>query len=145
MRDAATRKKDVLAALERQGQYWLATAEVGGRPHLIAVSGWWDGHDLVITTLGTSKTARNMAMNPQVTLAGGIPSDAILIQAQVMDSAAVEDSADLAEGFRKAMGWDPREMEGWMFYRMRPTRIQAFRGYEEIEDRDVMLRSRWLA
>ncbi len=43
------------------------------------------------------------------------------------------------------MGWDPREMDGWMFYRLRPTRIQAFRGYDEIEGRDVMVRSRWLA
>ena len=42
------------------------------------------------------------------------------------------------------MGWDPREMDGWMFFRLRPTRIQAFRGYDEIEDRDVMVRSRWV-
>ncbi|TMD28113.1 MAG: hypothetical protein E6I92_04155 [Chloroflexi bacterium] len=125
----------MLAALERQGHYWLATAEIGGRPHMIAVSGWWDGGDIVITTLGTSKTAR---------LAGGDPSDAILIQAQVIDSAAVDDSADLAQGYKKAVGWDPREMDGWMFFRLRPTRIQAFRGYDEIEDRDVMVRSRWV-
>ena len=143
-RDPATRKKDVLAALERQGHYWLATAEIGGRPHMIAVSGWWDGGDIVITTLATSKTARNMAMNPAVMLAGGDPADAIVIQGQVIDSAAVEDSAELAEGFKKAIGWDPREMDGWMFFRLRPTRIQAFRGYDEIEDRDVMVRSRWV-
>jgi len=143
-RDRATRKKDVLTALERQGHYWLATAEIGGRPHMIAVSGWWDGGDIVITTLGTSKTARNMAMNPAVMLAGGDPSDAILIQAQVIDSAAVDDSADLAQGYKKAVGWDPREMDGWVFFRLRPTRIQAFRGYDEIEDRDVMVRSRWV-
>ena len=145
MRDVATRKKDVLDALRKQGKFWLATAEIGGQPHLIAVSGWWDGHDIVVTTLGTSKTARNMAMNPAVMLAGGDPSDAIVIQAQMIDSIAVEDSAELALGFSTAMGWDPREMDGWMFYRLRPTRIQAFRGYDEIEGRDVMVRSRWLA
>jgi pyridoxamine 5'-phosphate oxidase-like protein len=144
-RDTATRKRDVIAALEKQGQYWLATAEVGGKPHLIGISGWWDGHDVVFTTLGTSKTARNLAMNPAAKLAGGTPADAVVIEAQVIDSVAVEDAADLAEGFKKAMGWDPREMEGWMFFRLRPTRIQAFRGYDEIEGRDVMVRSRWLA
>jgi hypothetical protein len=144
MRDAQTRKQDVLAALESQGHFWLATAEIGGKPHVIAVSGWWDGHDIVLTTLGTSKTARNLAMNPGVILAGGDPSDAIVIEAQMIDSAAVEDSPDLAGGFEKAMGWDPREMEGWMFFRLRPTRIQAFRGYDEIEGRDVMVRSRWV-
>lgn len=130
--------------LEKQGHYWLATAEVGGRPHLIAVSAWWDGAGLVVTTLGSSKTARNMAMHPMVTLAGGDPSDAVVIQAQVIDSTGVEDSADLATGFKAAVGWDPREMDGWMFFRLRPTRIQAFRGYDEIEDRDVMVRSRWV-
>ena len=144
MRDTATRKKDVLAALEKQGHYWLATAEVGGRPHLIAVSGWWDGSELVITTLGTSKTARNMAMNPAVILAGGDPSDAIVIQAQAIASTPVEDSDELAAGFKSAVGWDPREIGGWMFFRLRPTRIQAFRGYDEIDGRDVMIRSRWV-
>jgi hypothetical protein len=144
MRDTATRKKDVLAALEKQGHFWLATAEIGGRPHVIAVSGWWDGHDIVVTTLGASKTARNMAMNPAVVLAGGDPSDAIVIQAQMMDSVSVEDAPEDAAGFKQAMGWDPREMEGWMFFRLRPTRIQAFRGYDEIEERDVMVRSRWV-
>lgn len=144
MRDAATRKKDVLAALEGQGHYWLVTAEVGGRPHVIGVSGWWNDGQIVVTTLGSSRTARNMAMNPQVKLAHGDPADAIVIEAQMIDSVAVEDSTELASGFKAAMGWDPREMGGWMFFRLRPTRIQAFRGYDEIGGRDVMLRSRWV-
>jgi hypothetical protein len=131
--------------LEKQGHYWLATAEVGGRPHVIGVSGWWNDGEFVVTTLGTSRTARNLAMSPQVTLAHGEPSDAIVIEAQVIDSSAVEDSGELAGGFQAAMGWDPREMDGWVFYRLRPTRIQAFRGYDEIGGRDVMVNSRWLA
>ncbi|HEV2414342.1 MAG TPA: pyridoxamine 5'-phosphate oxidase family protein [Candidatus Dormibacteraeota bacterium] len=143
-RDTEARKKDVLEALEKQGHYWLSSAEVGGRPHVIGVSALWDGSQLVVTTLGSSRTARNMAMNPRVVLAHGDPSDAIVIQAGVIDSAAVEDSAELAGDWKKAMGWDPREMDGWMFFRLRPTRIQAFRGYDEIEGRDVMIRSRWV-
>jgi len=144
LRDTATRKADVLAALDKQGHYWLATASVSGKPHVIAVSGWWDGTDLVVTTLGSSKTARNLAMSQMATLAGGDPSDAIVIQAQMIESADVEKATALAEGFEKAMGWDPREMEGWMFFRLRPIQIQAFRGYDEIGNRDVMLRSRWV-
>ncbi|TMC85693.1 MAG: pyridoxamine 5'-phosphate oxidase family protein [Chloroflexi bacterium] len=145
MRDSATRKADVLSALEKQHDVWLATADVAGRPHLIAVSAWWDGADLLVATTGASKTARNLAMNPIVRVARGAPSDAIVIDAQMIDSRAVEDSADLAGGFAAAVGWDPREVGGgWMFFRLRPTRIQAFRGYDEIEDRDVMVRSRWV-
>jgi pyridoxamine 5'-phosphate oxidase-like protein len=145
MRNTATRKADVLQVLEKQGRFWLATSDIGGRPHMIGVSGWWDGTELVFTTAGASRTARNMTMNPLVTLASGDPSDAIVIQAQVLEGIAVEDAAELARGFSAAMGWDPREMDGWMFFRLRPTRIQAFRGYEEIEGRDVMVKSRWLA
>jgi len=145
LRDSATRKADVLSALEKQHDVWLATADVAGRPHLIAVSAWWDGADLLVATTGASKTARNLAMNPIVRVARGAPSDAIVIDAQMIDSRAVEDSADLAGGFAAAVGWDPREVGGgWMFFRLRPTRIQAFRGYDEIEDRDVMVRSRWV-
>ncbi len=145
MRDTATRKADTLAALDKQKDVWLASADVAGRPHLIAVSGWWDGTDLVVATRGASKTARNLAMNPAAKVARGAPSDAILMDVQMIDSGAVEDSAELAEGFAAAVGWDPREVGGaWMFFRLRPNRIQAFRGYDEIEDRDVMLRSRWV-
>jgi Pyridoxamine 5'-phosphate oxidase len=142
IRSAEQRKKDVLAALEKQGHYWLTTAEIGGRPHVIGVSGLWDGSQVIVTTLGTSRTARNMEMNPQVVLAGGDPSDAIVIQAGVIDSSAVEDSPEIAADWHKAMGWTPEN--GWVFYRLRPTRIQAFRGYDEIEGRDVMIRSRWV-
>jgi hypothetical protein len=145
LRDTATRKADVLSALEKQHDVWLATADVAGRPHLIAVSAWWDGVDLVIATTGASKTARNLAMNPAARVARGAPSDAIVIDAQMIDSSAVEDSPELAGGFAAAVGWDPREVGGgWMFFRLRPTRIQAFRGYDEIQDRDVMIRSKWV-
>ena len=60
MRDTQTRKADALAALEQQADLWLSTADPDGRPHLIPVSAWWDGTNLVIATAGASRTARNM-------------------------------------------------------------------------------------
>ena len=145
MRDTATRKADTLAALEKQHDVGLASADIAGRPHLVAVSGWWDGTDLVIATRGSTRTARNLSMNPAAKVARGAPSDAILLDVQMIDSSAVEDSAELCQGFAAAVGWDPREEgEGWMFFRLRPSRIQAYRGYGEIEGRDVMVRSRWV-
>lgn len=145
MRDTATRKADVLAALGKQKDVWLASADVAGRPHLIAVSAWWDGAQLIIATRGASKTARNLSMNPPAKVARGAPSDAIVLDVQMIDSGAVEDSPELCQGFAAAVGWDPREAgAGWMFFRLRPNRIQAFRGYDEIEGRDIMLRSRWV-
>ena len=83
-------------------------------------------------------------MNPLVVLAGGDPGDAIVIEAQVIESVPVGESRRALEDWKKVMGWDPTEMGGWSFFRLRPTRIQAYRGYEEIGGRDVMLRSRWV-
>jgi hypothetical protein len=150
MRDAKTRKADTLAALEKQKDVWLATADPAGRPHLIAASAWWDGAELVVATRAGTRTALNMEMNPVVRIARGAPSDAIVIEAQMIESRLVEDAPDLASGFAAAVGWNPREEgeregEGWAFFRLRPTRIQAFRGYEEVHGRDVMIRSEWLA
>jgi hypothetical protein len=145
VRDTPTRKADVLAALEQQADMWLSTADRQGRAHLIPVSAWWDGTHLVIATAGASRSARNMKTNREVRLAGGSPADAMMIDAEVIGSAAVEESAELARGFAAAMGWNPGEVgPGWVFFTLRPTRIQAYRGYDELEGRDVMRDSTWL-
>jgi hypothetical protein len=146
LRTVEARKADVLVALERQGDLWLATADAAGRPHLIAVSAWWDGTDLVIATTAGSRTASNLAAGPLVRLAAGAPNDVIMIDARVVENVAASQAPEVADGFTIAVGWDPREVgEGWAFYRLRPTRIQAYRGYDELEGRDVMRSSRWLA
>jgi hypothetical protein len=146
LRTVEARKADVLVALERQGDLWLATADAAGRPHLIAVSAWWDGTDLVVATTATSRTASNLAEGPNVRLAAGAPNDVIMIDARVVEHVAANQAPEVADGFAIAVGWDPRAVgEGWAFYRLRPTRIQAYRGYDELEGRDVMRNSRWLA
>ena len=144
-RSVAERKADVVAALEAQGDLWLATAGAAGRPHLIAVSAWWDGTDLVVATTGGSRTATNLGAGSSVRLTAGTPADAIMIDARLMDRVDVAKAPEVALGFAGALGWDPREVgPGWEFFRLRPTRIQAYRGYEELDGRNVMSDSRWL-
>src|SRR2546426_10960400 len=104
MREPKARKADVLAALERQGDLWLSTADPAGRPHLIPVSAWWDGTHLVIATTGASRTAQNMKTNRPVRVAGGSPSDAIMIDADVVENRPVEEAAEIAAGFAAARG-----------------------------------------
>ena len=146
LRTVEARKADVLGALEGQRDLWLATADTTGRPHLIAVSAWWDGADLVVATRAASRTAANLAVGAEVRLASGSPADVIVIDARVVESAPASGAAELADGFTIAVGWDPRAVgEGWAFYRLRPNRIQAYRGYDELEGRFVMRNSRWLA
>jgi hypothetical protein len=146
LRSVKARKADVLGVLEGQRDLFLATADGSGRPHLIAVSAYWDGTDLVVATTATSRTAANLARSPHVRLAAGSPADVIMIDARIVESIPANESAELADGFAIAVGWDPRAVgEDWAFYRLRPSRIQAYRGYDELEGRDVMRNSRWLA
>ena len=147
LRTVQTRKADVFEALERQNDLWLATSGEAGRPHLIAVSAWWDGENLVVATQGKSVTAANLRGSRAVRLAAGSPADAIVIDAEVAEAIpAREAPAAMGSGFSSAVGWDPREVgEGWVFYRLKPTRVQAYRGYDELEGRDVMRKSEWLA
>jgi Pyridoxamine 5'-phosphate oxidase len=146
LRTVEARKKDVLGALEGQRDLWLATADTSGKPHLIPVSAWWDGTDVVVATMADSRTAANLVVGSEVRLAAGSPADVIMIDAGVVETVSASEAADVADGFTIAVGWDPRAVgEGWAFYRLRPSRIQAYRGYDELEGRLVMRNSRWLA
>jgi hypothetical protein len=146
-RTTSQRKADVLDALSRNRDAWLATADRAGRPHLIAVSSWWDGQRFVVATTDQSRSARNLEATHLARLALGSPDDVIVIDAQLEGSRAVREAdGKQAEGFAAAVGWDPRDVDGrWSFYELRPRRIQAYRGYDELEGRDVMRDQRWLA
>lgn len=144
LRTVEERKRDVMAVLDGQGQMWLASASEG-RAHVIGVSAWWDGTDLVLATVGGSLTARNLREARTGTLVAGTPDDAVVIDVAMIESMPARDADEVATGFSSAMGWDPRDVgEGWEFFRLRPSRIQAFRGYDEIEGRDVMKQGQWL-
>lgn len=145
-RTVEQRKADTLAALSKQRDLWLATADSRGKPHLIAVSAWWDGSHVIIATTAASRSARNLDANAIARLALGAPDDVIVIDAAVADHMKVRHAdRELAAGFSSAVGWDPREITGdWVFFRLTPARIQAYRGYDELEGRDVMLLGRWL-
>jgi hypothetical protein len=146
LRSVEARKADVLVALEGQRDLWLATADTSGKPHLIAASAWWDGTDLVVATRADSRTAANLVVGSEVRLAAGSPADVIMIDATVVEVLPASEAPEVADGFTIAVGWDPRAVgEGWAFYRLRPVRIQAYRGYDELEGRLVMRNSRWLA
>ena len=147
LRNVEQRKADVLESLESHNDLWLATSGESGKPHLIAVSAWWDGKDLVVATQGKSITAANLRGGRAVRLAAGSPANAIVIDAEVADTIpAREAPAGMGDGFSSAVGWDPRQVgEGWVFYRLKLSRVQAYRGYHELEGRDVMRKSQWLA
>jgi hypothetical protein len=62
------------------------------QPHLIAVSSWWDGSQLVIAMTRRSRTARNLDETGLGRLALGSPDDVIMIDIQVSDSVPVDEA-----------------------------------------------------
>jgi hypothetical protein len=147
LRSTEQRKADLLEVLEQNRDVWLATASSAGRPHLIAVSAWWDGTSVVISTKGGSRTARNLEATGVARLGLGSPDNVALVEVKVAGSYPANDAGDtMAKAFAQAVGWNPAE-EGpdWKFYRLMPVSAQAYRGYGELEGRDVMRGSRWLA
>jgi hypothetical protein len=147
LRTTEERRSDVIAALGRNADLWLATASPSGQPHLIAVSAWWDGSQVVVATTGSSRSARNLEATGEGRLALGSPDDVVVIDVRSAPGIAVEEAdPSLATGFVSAVGWNPAEVgRAWKFFRLEPVRIQAYRGYDELAGRDVMVDSKWLA
>jgi hypothetical protein len=137
----------VLEKLQNNGQAWLATASRDGKPRLIAVSFWWTGRELVISTRTATPTGRNLHETRSARLAIGSQEDVIMIDAEATEEVvAATATADLRQGFIKAAGFDPAE-EGsdWAFFRLRPYQVEAYRGYGELEGRVVMRHGEWRA
>jgi hypothetical protein len=145
LRSVPQRKADVLATLERNGHAWLATA-AGSVPYVIAAQTVWDGESILVTTRESSRTARNLEQSRVARLAFGDADDAIVVEAKLLSALPAVEATPLRAAFARAAGWDPGEQgPDWRLFVLRPVRIQAFRGYAEIDGRDVMKDGRWLA
>jgi hypothetical protein len=145
LRSVLQRKADVLATLERNGHAWLATA-AGSVPYVIVVQVVWDGESILVTTRESSRTARNLEHSRMARLALGDADDAIVIEATLERALPAVEATPPRTAFERAAGWDPGgQGPDWRLFVLRPTRIQAHRGYAEIEGRDVMKEGRWLA
>jgi Pyridoxamine 5'-phosphate oxidase len=145
LRSILQRKADVRATLEQNGHAWLATA-TGSVPYVIVVQAVWDGESILVTTRESSRTARNLEQSRVARLALGDADDAIVIEATLLRAVPAVEASPPRTAFVRAAGWDPGEQgPDWRLFVLRPTRIQAFRGYAEIDGRDVMKDGRWLA
>jgi hypothetical protein len=145
LRTTAQRKADVLSMLAQHRDGWLATATEKGGPHLVVVATVWTDGALVIATRRPSRTARNLEQARRGRLALGTPEDVVMIDLEVERAVSVADGGPIAEAFRAAVGWDPAD-EGadWCYFVLRPTRVQAYRGYGEVAGREVMRDGHWL-
>jgi hypothetical protein len=146
-RPCARRKADVVAKLGAQGaDVWVASASPDGVAHLVPLSLCWDGECVVVALESGSVTARNVVANGRARLALGPTRDVAVLDTVLDVAHPVDDApAAVADAYAAQAKWDPRgSTDGeYVFLRLRPVRIQAWREADEIAGRTVMRDGRW--
>jgi hypothetical protein len=146
-RTAAQRKLDTLQRLETDIDAWVATADAAsGTPYLIPLSYLWDGETLLFSTPAASATGRNLQATGQVRVGLGLTRDVVLIEgtAEVLAASAI--SPELGDAFADRTGFDPRMLTSeYLYFRVRPQRIQAWREANELAGRTLMRGGEWVA
>ncbi|MEN3306148.1 MAG: hypothetical protein V7603_2350 [Micromonosporaceae bacterium] len=138
------RKQDALARLSRDVDAWVATAGVDGTPYLVPLSFLWDGGALLISTPATSPTSRNLQTTGKVRIGIGPTRDLLLIEGTVTAYAATDIPDDLGDAFATKTGFDPRRLVSpYLYFRVQPQRLQAWREANELRGRDLMHDGRW--
>jgi hypothetical protein len=140
------RRRDALDRLEQDVDAWVATADPTGRtPYLVPLSFLWDGEALLVATPSHSPTGRNLQATGKVRVGVGPTRDLVLIEGTVAAVVAAGDVADqVGDAFAAKAGFDPRQLTGYLYYRIAPRRLQAWREADELEGRELMRDGRWL-
>jgi hypothetical protein len=143
-RSLEQRKADTLARLSSAEDAWVATAG-GDFAHLVPLSIWWDGEVLTMTTSAGAATARNAGETGWARVAVGETRDVVMIDGPVEVVPIDQAPESVRTGFVEARGWDPGWETGeWVYLRIRPERVQAWREADEIEGRTLMREGQWL-
>ena len=149
-RSTGQRTADVLAKLTAQpgteNDVWIASAGANGSAYLIPLSFCWDGSTLTIATPKNSRTARNLTRARRARMALGPTRDVVILEGllEIIPEAHVDDG--LASSFASATGFDPRQSDvEYVYFRMTPQRVQAWREENELAGRDIMKDGAWLA
>ena len=140
------RKADTVHRLENDVDGWVATADPGsGTPYLVPLSFLWDGTAILISTPSASPTARNLRATGKARLGIGPTRDLVLIEGTVQaETAATEIPAETGDAFAAKAGFDPRELSGYAYFRIRPQRLQAWREANELAGRDLIRDGDWV-
>jgi hypothetical protein len=144
-RDPQTRKVDTLTMLATQAiDVWVATASAAGAPYLVPLSLAWVGERVVIAIEESSVTARNLTATGAARLGVGPTRDVVMIDAVLEKAVDIAADDALGAAYAGQADWDPRGSTGYVFFVLRPVRVQAWREANEIAGRTLMRDGRWL-
>ena len=132
--------------LDRHVDCWVATSDPeSGAPQLVPLSFVWDGETVLLSTSASSPTGRALVATGAVRLAFGATRDVVMVDGDVEVIDAAELSPNEADRFAGRTGFDPRSLRTrYLYFRVRPTRIQAWREENELAARDLMRVRVWL-
>ncbi|MFG1602656.1 pyridoxamine 5'-phosphate oxidase family protein [Actinoplanes sp. NPDC049265] len=143
-RPAVVRKKDALHRLENDQDLWAATASRDGVPTLVPLSFHWDGSTLLVATIPSNPTGRNILDTGVIKVALGHTRDVVLIDgaARILDNADV--GADRTSAYETKNKWNPAESSTYRFFLITPASIESWRELNEHGDRALMRDGTWL-
>jgi hypothetical protein len=145
-RSLAERTADVRAKLAVDEDCWVASASATGDAYLIPLSFSWDGARLILATPEKSRTVRNLRRAGVVRIGLGPTRDVVLLDGTVEFVPLTEIEPTIADAFAKHTGFEPRKLaEEYVYLRVTPQTIQAWREADELAGRFVMRDGRWLA
>jgi hypothetical protein len=137
------RKRDALSRLRDDLDCWVASASQAGDPYLVPLSFHWDGETITVATPRVSSTGRNLTRGP-CRVGVGTTRDVVMIEGTV-EAIAMGSDSELEEVHAVGADFDPRPLETeYMYFRITPTRIQAWREANEIPGRELMRDGEWL-
>ena len=143
-RRTAERVRDTLERLVGERDVWLSTAHPEHGPHQVPLWFSWDGRAVWMCTGAASVTARNVREEPRVRLSLPDTFDVVLLQGEAECFADQEVPRDAAEAFAGKFGWDPRLEDGaFVYVRVVPTTVRAWRGEPELRGRVIMRDGVW--
>ncbi|MFB7245547.1 pyridoxamine 5'-phosphate oxidase [Streptomyces populi] len=144
-RHTAERVRDTLERLVTERDVWVSTAHPDRGPHQVPLWFSWDGRAVWMCTGAASVTARNVREEPRVRLSLPDTFDVVLLQGEAECFSDQDVPEDAAEAFTAKFGWDPRAEEGsFLYVRVVPRTVRAWRGEPELRGRVVMRDGMWL-
>ncbi|MCZ7460316.1 pyridoxamine 5'-phosphate oxidase family protein [Streptomyces sp. WMMC940] len=143
-RSRAQRRTDALDRLAGDRDAWVATASADGMPTLVPLWFLWDRGRLLMCTRRNTPTARNLTPRGEAVVTVGHATDVV----HIAGAAEVEECDALPPGsgdaFSAKLGWDPRGGAQWVFVRITPHTVKAWREDNEQPGRLLMREGRWL-
>jgi hypothetical protein len=144
-RPLETRKQDTLNRLQEDVDAWVSTASPDGTPYLMPLSFLWDGETLLLSTAHKNPTSLNLRANSPIHLAIGQTRDVVLITGTTETLNAEDLPQQTGDAFAQKTGFDPRTLKTpYLYFRVTPHRIQAWREVNELAARTIMEAGEWL-